>query len=123
VLPALASCPDGEGFIDGACARIGEPCGSGEYATSLEGKTGIIYVKRGGAGNGSKSAPFGSIAAALAIAASSATIAIGGDGLDEDVILNGPITLVGACVERTMIGAGAASANHEAIRVTERAQS
>src|SRR5688572_30778703 len=80
------------------CARVGSECSSDEWASDLPSDRTVIYVRPGAAGNGTRSAPYGSIAAAIAATADGAVIALAKGAYDEAVAIDKAVTLWGACV-------------------------
>jgi hypothetical protein len=63
----------------------------------------VLYVRAGGAGDGSRSAPFGTVSAALAVATGGTLVAVGPGDFDEAVVLPGAVELRGVCAARTSV--------------------
>jgi len=101
-------CADGEARFVGqeGCAPIGGACPSGEWAEDLPTTGRILYVRAGapaGVGDGTRDAPFGTIAEAMAGASPSTVVALGKGIYDEAVELRRGVTLWGACVAETTL--------------------
>jgi hypothetical protein len=97
------TCGAGEQHLPGTpgCRRMGRVCPAGDFGDV---PAGAHYVRVGATnGNGSAANPFGTIAEALAAASDGDVIALARGRFTERVTLNRPITLVGACVEDTII--------------------
>ncbi len=105
------ACADDEVWLPGSsgCERLGPACPAGEFATDLP-SSGVVYVSASAApgGDGSLSAPFATIADALAAAASGTTVAVGKGTYDEAVMVPAGVTLEGACVAGTHIAPSSA---------------
>ncbi len=99
------TCGEYEAHFPGTpgCTPIGAPCPAGDFADSLP--TGpIVYVLAGATGgDGTESAPFGSIADGVRAAGSSATLALGKGTYDETVRLTPGVVIRGACASETRI--------------------
>lgn len=104
--PPRASCAHDEAsFVNAAgCTRIGPACPSGDFAEGLP-ATNVLYVRRGGTGDGSLASPFGTIREALVAARSGTTIAVARGTYDEPFLLPSGVRIVGACVEETVLDA------------------
>jgi hypothetical protein len=104
--PTPESCPAGEAPFPGeGCAPVGDACPTGEFRDDLP-ATNVVYVRAGATGgDGTRAAPFGSIAAARDAAAGGATIALAKGTFREDVYLRDgeSFDLVGACPEETLL--------------------
>lgn len=99
----VTSCPRGQAhFVGGAgCEPLGAPCPSDGWPA--EAPAGARYVAEGGSGMGTKAAPFGSIAAALAGATPGTVVLVkAGDYVEELTIPDG-VRVVGACVAGTTL--------------------
>jgi hypothetical protein len=94
---------------DPACAPIGGPCPSGDYASGLP--AGTRYVKAGSppGGAGTQGAPFASIGEAMSTAAPGSTIAVARGQYREGVALGPGVTLVGVCASTTTISVSGSS--------------
>ena len=99
-----AGCGPGEAFFPGTsgCTRVGRACPSGEFADDLP-ATGVLFVAPGGSGDGTRAAPFGAIANALAVATSGSTIALARGTYDEPLLLRSGVTVRGACAAETRL--------------------
>jgi hypothetical protein len=103
---------------DTLCHTVGTACGSDDWASGLA-DAGVLYVKVGAAsgGTGTRAAPFGTIAGALAAATAGTTLALSKGTFAEDVALPGSVVLWGACTAQTQVqsvtvtGTGAAVNN------------
>jgi hypothetical protein len=86
------------------CAPVGAPCPGGDYAEGLP-AAGVWYVLAGApaGGDGSISAPFGSIGTALGPASTGDTIAIGKGRYDEALRIDRGVVLRGACASETTL--------------------
>jgi hypothetical protein len=105
-------CADGEAHFPGraGCERLGSACPTtSDFADGLADDGTVIFVRDGApaGGDGSRGAPFATIAEAIAAAAAGNTIALSRGLFEEAVELLSPVTLRGACVEETTISAGA----------------
>ena len=102
-----ADCADDEAHFVGepSCTRIGPPCPEDGFPEGLPSDRTIVYVREGAtAGDGSREAPFGSIAQGIrAVAASGGVVAIATGRYDEWVKVSRGVTLWGACVGGTML--------------------
>ena len=110
-----ATCGDGEAHFPGTegCAPVGDRCpATGSFPADLPATGEIRHVRAGAppGGDGSASAPFATIAEALALPGSAATIAVA-DGVyeEESLELHNRTVLIGACAERVHIRATTAS--------------
>ena len=124
--PVMTPCPDGWVEIDGACApwledapacspfeaafpgqpcqRIGSICPDDGWPADLPSED-VIYVRAAApsGGDGSREAPFATVGRAASAAFAGATIAIATGRYPEAVRVRGGVTVVGACVEGTVI--------------------
>jgi hypothetical protein len=103
-----AECVDDEAQFPGepGCTRIGTACAAGDdWAVDLPAGSVVRYVKAGAApgGDGSRSAPFATIAEATAVAAAGDIVAIAKGTYDEQVSVRARVTLWGACVAETIL--------------------
>ncbi len=90
---ATIAVPGGDG-----CEPIGTPCPEGDFPTSAP--TDAVFVKPGASGPGTREAPFGTIAAAIAAGARTIVLGAGGHLVPDQP---GDLELIGACPERTTI--------------------
>jgi hypothetical protein len=82
------------------CQPIGRPCpGSGEFPDDVP--AGAIFVRAGAAGTGTRLDPVGTLAEAAARAVAGQTIVLASGELDARTTFSVPVSLRGACVERT----------------------
>ncbi len=113
-------CAMGEARFVGtaACAPIGAPCPAGAWAEDLP-ATNVLYVQPGAApsGDGSRDAPFATIADAVARASSGTTIALARGMASEAVSLRAGVSLVGACTSDSGIEATSASVSSGVVTV------
>ncbi len=88
---------------ESSCAAIGaSACASGRFPTDV--MTPAIYVDAGAtSGDGSMSAPFTTIAEAVAVAAAGDTIVVAAGTYAEAVVLPDGVSLRGACASTTII--------------------
>jgi hypothetical protein len=85
------------------CERVGTECPPGGFPAGLP-PTGVWYVRVGEmGGDGSADAPFGRVSEAVAAASAGDTIAIAVGSYTEEVVVDRPVHLVGACAERTVL--------------------
>ncbi len=90
--------------LENGCIHIGVSCPEGNFFSDLPSGKNIIYVFNGSLnGNGSKDNPFGTIKEALDTAQSGSMIAIGKGIYEEDIDIFFPVTIIGACVDQTII--------------------
>jgi hypothetical protein len=97
-------------LFDTGCTRLGPACPASGWATDLvvTPTVAVLFVKAGAiAGDGSKAAPYGSIAEAMAHASPGEILALSGDRFDEAaaVSISSDLTLWGACSSSTRIRA------------------
>lgn len=115
------ACAGGSIHAPGApgCATIGAACVAGEVWGPVFGSDPIAFVRAGAApgGDGSMSAPFATIAEALAAPVPPAVIALAAGTYAETITLPASTTLRGVCTTRTVL-APPASAGAPALRVT-----
>jgi hypothetical protein len=91
---ASTSCAvDGAVFLAGSCEMIGAPCGAGDFASDIPNGN-VIYVRPG---------PGQPLAHAIASAPPGAILALAQGTFRETVALQGDLTLLGACVAKTVI--------------------
>ncbi len=96
-----ATCPDEQAHFPGTpgCATLGPACPTGDFPTDLPAGTTALYVRAGAtAGDGSATAPFGTIGEATAAATAGSTIVVAAGDYDEPVVLPQGVSLRGACV-------------------------
>ncbi len=100
------ACADGEAWFPGGggCTPLGPACPAGDFAADLP-ATGVLYVATSAApgGDGSRGAPFGTIADALRAATPGTVVAVGKGTWDEAITVPAGVTLEGACVAETRI--------------------
>jgi hypothetical protein len=81
---------------------VGEPCPSGDFPSGIDGP--LLFVREGATGgDGSVASPFGSIQAALDLAAAGTTVVVGRGTYTEGVTVPNQIALVGTCAAETVI--------------------
>lgn len=85
---------------EAACAPIGATCPTGAWPDDV---TDAIYVAAGGTGDGSRAAPFGSLAAAVAVAQDGDTIVVGAGTFEAGVTIAADVTLRGLCPGETVL--------------------
>ena len=99
------ACPNG--FIqrigDTECTPLGAPCPTGEFADELP--AGTIYVRAGtdSSGSGTREDPFRTIASAMRAVRPGGVVALSKGTFDETVVVDAPISLVGACATETIL--------------------
>lgn len=87
---------------ESACTPIGRACpASGEFAEDLP--VDALFVREGAGGTGTREAPFGTLAEALAVASPGATIALARGALAVPLDVDVAVTLRGACAEETRL--------------------
>ncbi len=103
-------CAEDEAHFPGepGCTRIGTACPEGSWAEDLPDEGEILYVLAGAAegGEGTREAPFGTIAEAIDAARDidgRVVIALSKGTFDESVRLPNEVTLWGACVAQTIV--------------------
>jgi hypothetical protein len=139
-LPVMTPCPDGwreedsgEGFVycvpwpgagpedcaareahfpgTAGCEPLGTSCPADGLPRDLPAGRTARFVRAGEVGgDGSRGTPFGTIAEAIAVAASGDVVAVGVGTYDEEVTLPEGVALIGACVSGTTLTASAARA-------------
>ncbi len=98
-------CDDHEAHFLGEefCRSVGTSCASG-FPSIPEGVTRAVYVEEGADGDGTESSPFGTIAEAIESASSGDAILVAaGTYEEENLSLNRPVTIRGACAAATQI--------------------
>lgn len=116
--PSAAECPAGSvRFVDEtACAPIGAACPAGEWASPPSGAT-AIYVRPGASGgDGSMSAPYGTIRDAILRAPPGAAVMLARGTYPEAIDVFGGLTIVGACAAQTFL---APATGRAAVRAAE----
>lgn len=101
-----------------ACEPLGTSCPSGDFPDPPPAGA-VVYVKAGAVGgDGSRAAPFGTVAEGVAAAADGATVLIAtGTYADETLRLERPVSLRGVCLD-TVIGArSSVSARSPGVRI------
>ncbi len=99
-------CADDEVHLPGTdgCEPIGAECPIGDDFSADAPDDGIFVLAGAAAGgDGTRALPLATIDAAISVAASGDTIAIGRGTYDELLVVNRTLTLLGACVEETTI--------------------
>ncbi|MBW2462647.1 MAG: right-handed parallel beta-helix repeat-containing protein [Deltaproteobacteria bacterium] len=112
--PATAdtSCPDGEAWFVGGtgCLPIGTPCPVGDFAEDLPTGSPTLYVLAGAVGgDGTRTAPYGTIDDAMASSSPGTVIALAKGSYDAPVQLSPGVTLHGACAAETIISSSTPS--------------
>lgn len=100
-------CPDGEAHFVGepACRRIGPECPADGVPAGAP--PDAIHVRAGETGgDGSRGAPYGTIAEAIAAAPDGATVAIAPGTYEERLVVDRPMTLLGACTDAVITTSG-----------------
>ncbi len=87
------------------CRRVGTPCPAGDWADDLPAAGTVLFVLAGagGGGDGSRAAPFSTLAEAIAAAPSGAVVALSKGTFDEVTSVTRPITVWGACTQETIV--------------------
>jgi len=95
---------------EGGCRRIGAACPAGEWPDGLPADATVLRVRSGAppGGDGSIESPFGTVAAAMAVAREGSVVALGQGTFDEHVELPRGVTLWGACVAGTTVSSSTA---------------
>lgn len=103
---AGAGCAADQGHFAGepACRVVGTACTGDDFGSALP-ATAVLYVKAQAAagGTGTRASPFGSVAAAMAVATPGTVIALSKGTFTEAVRLKAGVTLWGACVGQTTL--------------------
>lgn len=104
---ARAECDAGEAHLPGTdtCAPIGASCPDGWPDDVSD--DGTWFVATDGSGDGTRAAPFGTIAEALAAAAAGDTIQLGAGSFDGQIAVTSDVTLRGLCPSMTTLTWGA----------------
>ncbi len=85
-----------------ACAVVGASCGA-EWAENLP-ASGVLFVRPGATGgDGSRAAPFGTLAGALAAATDGSTVALSRGTFAESAVVDARVSIVGACASATIL--------------------
>lgn len=102
-------CGISEALFAGGCADI-LPCAAGDFADLADfAATDQRFVREGSDGDGSRGAPFGTIAQALTRATPATVVAVARGTYREDLVLPQGVTLVGACAHETTLRSEAAA--------------
>jgi hypothetical protein len=104
--PLPESCPAGTMPVVGhtECQPLGDACPAGEYSDQLPPGAGVVYVRPGGTGDGSApDRPLGSINQAVAAAPRGGVVALARGTYAEQVQIDRPLTVLGACSTGTTI--------------------
>lgn len=107
--PALQPCGAGSTHLlgDAGCEPIGAVC-DGEFAASLPAGRTAWFVRPGATGDGSRAAPFGTLAEAVAAAGDGDVVALSTGVHAGGVSLTDSLDLIGACTETVIEDADAA---------------
>ena len=104
------SCPDDqERFVgEAGCADVESPCPLGAFPDRIPSGAAPVYVLAGAlGGDGTEASPFGTIAGALSGSGPGDVLVLGKGRYNEALVLDRPVTLIGACPVETLIdGAG-----------------
>lgn len=84
------------------CETVGSVCPAGDWPTDVV-DAGTWFVVSGGTGDGTRDAPFGRIADAVAIASAGDTIVVGAGTFDEAVEVDRDLTIRGLCTSQTLL--------------------
>lgn len=86
---------------EAACAPIGDACPTGPWPDDV---TDAWFVAAGGTGTGTREAPFGDLAAAVAVAQDGDTLVIGAGTFDTSaVVIERDVTIRGLCPTKTVL--------------------
>jgi hypothetical protein len=106
-LPAAPTeCSEGQrrDLSSAACVPVGGECPSGsEWATPPADAGQVLYVRSGGAGDGSAGSPFGSIDAAIASASAGAVVLVAAGTYTTTARVEKQLSILGACAQATRI--------------------
>jgi len=143
-LPTITPCPDGWSEVPGdvvtcepwalddapscashearfvgdpACARVGPACPADGWPADLPMGATIRYVREGGTGVGTRVDPFGTLTDALVGITPGTVIAVAVGTYAEEVDVPEGVTIVGACVERTIITSDRSAIDHGVLTV------
>lgn len=101
------------------CERVGTECPAGDWADDLPADRPIVFVRPGALdGTGTREAPFGTLAEALAAAAGDTIVALAKGRLDEAATVSSAVTLWGACADETIVASSAPSDTEPTLRFT-----
>ncbi|MFK7989464.1 MAG: DUF1565 domain-containing protein [Sandaracinaceae bacterium] len=84
------------------CTPVGGACPTGDFADDLP-TTGVRYVQPGGRGDGTRGAPFGTIAQALSGAPAGTVVALAKGVYDERITALSNVHVSGACAAETVL--------------------
>jgi hypothetical protein len=86
------------------CQRVGSECPSDGWPASLPPRD-VVYVRADAAagGDGSRASPFPTLAEAIAATVDGATIAVAVGEYEEEIVILGARTIVGACAEGVVL--------------------
>ncbi|MFO0713224.1 MAG: hypothetical protein U0353_25435 [Sandaracinus sp.] len=89
---------------EATCTPIGRACPSDPEIFPADAPSGAIFVREGAvAGTGSRDAPFGTLSEAIAHATAGQSIVLGAGDHDAALEVSTPVTIRGACAERTRL--------------------
>ncbi len=103
---------------DPACARVGTECPADGWPADLPSAGDVRYVREGGSGVGTRDDPFGTLGEALVGASATTVVALAVGNHDAAVDLPDGVSVVGACVEGTVVTSDVASLDHGVFTVT-----
>ncbi len=99
-----------------ASCRPVAPCPAGDFADGLPAE-GVVYVRSGSSGDGSRAAPFGTIPEAFAVMTSPGVVAIGPGVYGEFLRVPAGVSLIGTCPERTILRSDTPATNGGVVNV------
>lgn len=99
------------------CSIVGAPCPEGDWADELPDGAAVIYVRPDADGDGSRLAPWGTIAQALGAAPPGSVIALAKGRYHEAIEVGDAVTLWGACTRDTILAPDRPSASEPTIRL------
>jgi hypothetical protein len=85
------------------CADVGPACPSGPWPDGLPASRVVYALSGASSGDGSLARPFGTLKEALAVAGPTDTIALSAGLFAESATISSPVTIVGACAQKTQI--------------------
>ncbi len=102
------------------CRRVGTPCTSDDWATDLPSDRTVLHVLAGAptGGDGTREAPFDTVAAAVDASAEGTIVALGKGTYDEVLTLTRGVTLWGACVQETLLTSSATTSSSSSALAT-----
>ncbi len=103
----MADCPAGQAHFVGeaGCAPVGAACPAGDFPADVPASARMIYVRAGATGgDGSMSAPYGTLAAvSFATLAAGTTVVLAKGSYSGNITLRPGVRVIGACAAETIV--------------------